>query len=113
MEKSISFLNKELKNKALRDQLIQQLNKDFYRAVQEEAVPSDASVLEIVLNTETILKKIIRTDSSKIATLLYLIDVPEQEVERNLQENPENSIEVLTYLILKRECLKVYFRNKL
>lgn len=113
MKKSITLLNKEIQNKALLDQLIQQLNKDFYRAVHEEAVPSDASYFEIVLNIETVLKKIIHTDSSKISTLLYLIDVPEQEVQTTLKENPDQLVEVLTYLILKRECLKIQFRNRI
>lgn len=113
MEKSISLLNTELTNKALLDQLIQQLNKDFYRAAQVEVVPSDASIFEIVANLEIQLKLIVDQHPTKLSTLLYLIDIPEQEVHSNLKENPDQMIEVLTYLILKRECLKVYFRNKL
>lgn len=113
MENSISLLNNELTNKALLDQLIQQLNKDFYRAVQEEVVPSDASVLEIVSNVQIELKILIEKQPNKLSTLLYLIDIPEHEVHNSLKENPDQMIEVLTYLILKRECIKLFFRNKL
>lgn len=109
MEKSISLLNNELTNKALLDQLIQQLNKDFYRAVQEEVVPSDASVLEIVSNVQIELKILIEKQPNKLSTLLYLIDIPEHEVHNSLKENPDQMIEVLTYLILKRECIKLFF----
>ncbi|WP_177763046.1 hypothetical protein [Flavobacterium sp. I3-2] len=113
MDKSISLLNTELTNKALLDQLILQLNKDFYRATQEEVVPSNASVFEIVANLEIQLKVIVDQHPNKLSTLLYLIDIPEHEVHKNLKENPDQMIEVLCYLILKRECQKVYFRNKL
>jgi len=113
MNKSISLLNNEIKNEALFEQLIQQLNKDFYRATQEEVVSSNVSFIELVNNLEIKLKTLIDQHPTKLSTLLYLIDIPETEVHHNLKENPDQMIEVLTYLILKRECLKVYFRNKL
>lgn len=113
MEKSISLLNSELNNRALLDQLITQLNKDFYRAAQMEVVPSNASILEIVTNLEIQVKLLIDKNPTKLSTLLYIIDIPETDVHKNLKENPDQMIEVLSYLILKRECLKIYFRNKL
>jgi len=113
MEQSIELLKKELTNKTLLDQLILQVNKDFYRAIQEEAVPSNASIIEVITNIEIHVKKIINETPNKLETLLYLIDVPETEIHKFLKENPDNIAEVISYLILKRECLKVYFRNKI
>lgn len=113
MERSVTLLNTELNNKALLEQLILQLNKDFYRAAQIEAVSSDASIFEIVSNLEKQIKFLVEQSPSKLSTLLYIIDVSENEVQNALKENPNQMIEVIVYLILKRECLKVYFRNKL
>lgn len=113
MEQSLALLHSKINNQALLDQLKHQLNKDFYRAVNVEIVPSDATFLEIISSIEIELKKIVENNPSKLSVLLYLIDIQETEVDQNLKENPNQMIEVLTYLILKRECQKVYFKNKL
>lgn len=113
MEQSLPLLHSKINNQALLDQLKHQLNKDFYRAVNVEIVTSDATFLEIISSIEIELKKIVENNPSKLSVLLYLIDIQETEVHQNLKENPNQMIEVLTYLILKRECQKVYFKNKL
>jgi len=113
MEQSVAFLKENLVAPHFAKQLIDQLNKDFYRAVQIEAVPEGATVQEIVFNVEIALKEIVQRDPSKIATLFYLVDVPEIEVETYLKQNTENMLSVFCYLILKREFQKVYLRNKI
>ncbi len=113
MEQSVAFLKEKLVEPHFIKQLIDQINKDFYRATQVEAVPLEATVHEIVINVEIALKEIIHRDASKISTLLYLVDVPEIEVEQYLSATTENLLSVVTFLILKREFQKVYLRNKI
>jgi hypothetical protein len=43
--------------------------------------------------------------------LLYRIDVPESELAKLKNDNLTTSIEEITYLVLKREYQKVWFKH--
>ena len=92
--------------------LIQQLNKDFLYAnidldFDEEILPSS---LKLLLH-ETVYK-LIQEKFAEYLNLLYIIDVPEQSIrELNGDDTVELSAQV-SFLILKREWQKVWFRNK-
>ena len=91
---------------------IQQLNKDFLYAnidldFDEAILPSS---LKLMLH-ETVYK-LIQEKFTEYLNLLYIIDVPEQAIrELNGDDTVELAAQV-SFLILKREWQKVWFRNK-
>ncbi len=92
--------------------LVEQLNKDFLLAnididFHEEILPSS---LKIILH-ETIYK-LIQHKFTEYLNLLYIIDVPEQEVKKLDGDDTVQLAEQVSFLILKREWQKVWYRNK-
>lgn len=91
--------------------LIQQLNKDFLYAnidldFDEEILPTS---LKLLLH-ETVYK-LIQEKFTEYLNLLYIIDVPEHAV-RTLNGNDTVELAAqVSFLILKREWQKVWFRN--
>ncbi|MCK7589234.1 hypothetical protein M0G43_01475 [Subsaxibacter sp. CAU 1640] len=93
--------------------LIAQLNKDLLFAnltleFEENVLPSS---LKLMLQ-ETIYK-LIQERFMDYLNLLYIVDVSEEKV-RQLDGNDTLQLsEDITFLILKREWQKVWFKNKL
>jgi len=92
--------------------LIIQLNKDFLYAnidldFDEDILPSS---LKIMLH-ETVYR-LIQEKFTEYLNLLYIIDVPEHAVKAL---NGDDTVELaaqVSFLILKREWQKVWFKNK-
>lgn len=92
--------------------LIQQLNKDFLLSnidldFHEEVLPSS---LKLMLH-ETVYK-LIQEKFTEYLNLLYIIDVPENQVKALDGDDTLKLSEDVAFLILKREWQKVWFRNK-
>ena len=92
--------------------LIHQLNKDFLLAnidldFHEEILPSS---LKFLLH-ETVYK-LIQEKFIEYLNLLYIIDVPEKQVKALDGQDTLKLSEEISFLILKREWQKVWFRNK-
>ncbi|WP_338357735.1 hypothetical protein [Yeosuana marina] len=92
--------------------LVEQLNKDFLLAnidtdFHEEILPSS---LKIILH-ETVYK-LIQHKFTEYLNLLYIIDVPEQQVRQLDGDDTIQLAEQVSFLILKREWQKVWYRNK-
>ena len=92
--------------------LVLQLNKDFLRAnvdlsFHDEVLPSS---LKLVLH-ETIYT-MIQEKFADYLNLLYIIDVSEKQVKALDGSDPLELAEAVSFLILKREWQKVWFRNK-
>lgn len=92
--------------------LVEQLNKDFLLAnidadFHEEILPSS---LKIMLH-ETIYE-LIQHKFTEYLNLLYIIDVPEQQVRQLDGDDTIQLAEQVSFLILKREWQKVWYRNK-
>ena len=92
--------------------LIHQLNKDFLLAnidldFHEEILPSSLKFLlhETVYN-------LIQEKFIEYLNLLYIIDVPEKQVKALDGQDTLKLSEEVSFLILKREWQKVWFRNK-
>ena len=105
-------LIKEANKLNLYKKLVFQLNKDFQRAnidldFHEDVLPSS---LKLILN-ETIYK-LIQEKFSEFLSLLYIIDVPENKVKELDGDDAVKLSEQVTFLILRREWQKVWFRNK-
>ncbi|HEV7230469.1 MAG TPA: hypothetical protein VGO45_04010 [Bacteroidia bacterium] len=59
------------------------------------------------------LEDLIKKDQQRFISILYRIDLSEQQVKKALSDNPSRSFSaVLTDLILKRELQKVILRNR-
>lgn len=91
--------------------LILQLNKDFLLAnidldFDEDILPSS---LKFILH-ETIYK-LIQGKFADYLNLLYIIDVPENQVKKLDGSDTLKLAEDVSFLILKREWQKVWFRN--
>ncbi|KJD35187.1 hypothetical protein PW52_10930 [Tamlana sedimentorum] len=92
--------------------LVQQLNKDFLLAnidlgFNEAILPSS---LKLMLH-ETVFK-LIQEKFTEYLNLLYIIDVPERAVKALNGDDILKLSEEVSFLILKREWQKVWFRNK-
>ena len=92
--------------------MIIQLNKDFLLAnvdldFHEEVLPSS---LKLILH-ETVYK-LIQEKFTEYLSLLYIIDVPEKDVRGLDGEDTLKLAEDVSFLILKREWQKVWFKNK-
>ncbi len=93
--------------------LVLQLNKDFLLAnvnldFHEDILPTS---LKLILH-ETVYK-LIQEKFADYLNLLYIIDVPENKVKALNGEDIVQLSEDVSFLILKREWQKVWFRNKM
>jgi len=105
-------LIKEANALDLYKKLILQLNKDFLLAnvdlgFHEETLPSS---LKLLLH-ETVYK-LIQEKFTEYLNLLYIIDVSESEVKALDGDDILKLSEDVSFLILKREWQKVWFKNK-
>ena len=96
----------------LYQKLIYQLNKDFLLAnidldFHEEILPTS---LKLMLH-ETVYK-LIQEKFTEYLNLLYIIDVSEKQVKALDGEDILKLSEDVSFLILKREWQKVWFKNK-
>jgi hypothetical protein len=92
--------------------LIYQLNKDFQLAnidldFHEDVLPSS---LKLLLH-ETVYK-LIQEKFMEYLNLLYIIDVSENQVKALDGDDVLKLSEDVSFLILKREWQKVWFKNK-
>jgi hypothetical protein len=94
-------------------QLIAQLNKDFQLVNVTSSFESTNSPTELKKELFAILLHLINNQYDDYLNLLYRIDVPESELAKLKNDNLTTSMEEITYLVLKREYQKVWFKNKL
>jgi len=93
-------------------QLILQLNKDFLYANIDLDFDEAILPLSLKLMLQETVYKLIQEKFIEYLNLLYIIDVPEHKVKAL---NGEDTLELaaqVSFLILKREWQKVWFRNK-
>jgi hypothetical protein len=110
--KNTDLLLSEAEKEALYLKLIEQVNKDFNLA--NEAIDFPMSIVPDILKIQ-LHEKIYRLIQYKFAeylNLLYIIDVSEEEVKKMDGSDLVVLAEQVSFLILKREWQKVWFRNK-
>jgi len=105
-------LVEEARELDLYKKLVVQLNKDFLYAnidleFDEEILPTSLKLLLLER-----VYKLIQDKFSEYLNLLYIIDVPEDKVRQLDGSDILKLSEQVTFLILKREWQKVWFRNK-
>ncbi|WP_300977762.1 hypothetical protein [Flavobacterium sp.] len=91
--------------------LVAQINKDFNLANEGVDFPLNISPNQLKIELQEKIYRLIQYKFAEYLNLLYIIDVPENEIK---QLDGSDIIELagqVSFLILKREWQKVWFRN--
>lgn len=95
----------------LYDALIGQLNKDFVLANLEYVIVKDCNPELLKQKLELIVAKLVNNEFDSFLNLLYRVDLSEHKITELSKENQEIYITSISYLILKREWQKVWFKK--
>ena len=96
----------------LYSKLIDQLNKDFNLANEPIDFPQSTSPHELKIQLHEKVYRLIQYKFAEYLNLLYIIDVPEDQVKKLDGSDLIELSQQVAFLILKREWMKVWFRNR-
>lgn len=97
---------------SLYHKLITQLNKDLILANIDLEFNEEVQPISLKLMLHQTIFKLIQEKFMNYLNLLYVIDVSEEQVKQLDGTDVMQLSEDVTFLILKREWQKVYYRNK-
>lgn len=106
------LLLQEAESENLYLKLIQQINKDFNLANEGIDFPMSVSPDELKIQLHEKIYRLIQYKFAEYLNLLYIIDVPENQIKKLDGSDLVILAEQVAFLILKREWQKVWFRNK-
>lgn len=92
-------------------QFIIQIQKDLNRAGIDYIIKSENSKMLFSEIANLLLGKL-HNDFNEFLNLLYAVDVSETKIRQLNSEKSIDIAEYATYLVLKREWQKVWYRNK-
>ncbi|HOZ75180.1 MAG TPA: hypothetical protein PLS51_10335 [Flavobacterium sp.] len=110
--KSAELLLSEAESENLYLKLIAQLNKDFNLANEAVDFPMSTAPHELKVQLHEKIYRLIQYKFAEYLNLLYIIDVPEDQIKKLDGSDLVALSEQVVFLILKREWQKVWFRNK-
>ena len=110
---NIDVLISQAEEEDLYFKLIEQVNKDFALANEAVDIPLDIFPLYFKERIQEKIYKLIQYKFTEYLNLLYIIDVSEDQIKKLNGSDVEELSNQVTFLILKREWQKVWFRNKL
>lgn len=110
--KNTDLLLSEAQKEMLYGKLIEQLNKDFILANEPVDLTDDVSPINLKLGLQEKVYHLIQHKFAEYLNLLYIIDVPEKEIKGLSGADLVELAEQVSFLILKREWQKVWFRNR-
>ncbi|WP_103069831.1 hypothetical protein [Aquimarina sediminis] len=102
----------EVGNSDLYPQFMAQVQKDLNRAGIDYTIKSKKPQ-ELFPEIGSLLIEKLQNAFNEYINLLYAVDVSEVEIKNLRSEDSVDIAEYATYLILKREWQKVWYRNKL
>ena len=102
----------EAENENLYSKLIEQLNKDFNFANEAIDFPQSTTPYELKVQLHEKIYRLIQYKYTELLNLLYIIDVPEENIKQLQGMDTTELAEQIAYLILRREWMKVWFRNR-
>jgi hypothetical protein len=102
----------EAEKENLYSKLIEQINKDFNFANEAVDFPQSTSPHELKVQLHEKIYRLIQYKYAELLNLLYIIDVPEDNVKQLDGSDTIEHSEQIAFLVLKREWMKVWFRNK-
>ena len=109
--KSTELLLREAEREALYLKLIEQINKDFNLANEGIDFPLSITPDELKIQLHEKIYRMIQYKFAEYLNLLYIIDVSEIEIKQLDGSDLVILAEQVSFLILKREWQKVWFRN--
>lgn len=109
---STEALFSEAEKENLYPKLIEQINKDFNFANEAIDFPQITSPDELKIQLHEKIYRLIQYKYAELLNLLYIIDVPEENVKQLDGSDTVELAEQISFLILKREWMKVWFRNR-
>ena len=101
----------EAEKENLYEKLIEQINKDFNLANEPIDLPQNTSPIDLKAQLYDKVYRLIQYKFAEYLNLLYIIDVPEENVKQLDGSDLVILSEQVAFLILKREWMKVWFRN--
>ncbi len=104
------FLEAEKENLYLK--LVEQINKDFNLANEPIDFHHSTKPSELKIQLHEKIYRLIQYKFAEYLNLLYIIDVPEDQVKKLDGSDISELAKQVAFLILKREWMKVWFRNK-
>lgn len=90
--------------------LIEQINKDFNFANEPVDFHASTTPEELKIQLHEKVFRLIQYKFAELLNLLYIIDVPEKNVKELDGADTVALAEQISYLILRREWMKVWFR---
>lgn len=102
----------EATNQDLYLKLIEQINKDFNLANEAIDFPLSTKPDELKVQLHEKIYRLIQYKFAEYLNLLYVIDVPENEIKKLDGSDLVVLSEQVAFLVLKREWMKVWFRNR-
>ena len=108
---NIDSLIEQAEENHLYFKLIEQTNKDFVLANEPIDIPLDIFPFRLKELVHEKIYKLIQYKFAEYLNLLYIIDVSESEIKKLDGSDLIELAEQVTFLILKREWQKVWFRN--
>lgn len=92
--------------------LIEQLNKDFLLSNINHHFELSISTIELKEHLNDFLMNLFINNYDDYLNVLYRIDVSEKELETIKGASLKENIHIISFLVLKREFQKVWFKNK-
>jgi hypothetical protein len=92
--------------------LIEQINKDFNFANEPIDLSLDIQPEELKSELHEKIYRLIQYKFAEYLNLLYIVDVPEDQVKKLDGSDISELSKQVAFLVLKREWMKVWFRNK-
>jgi len=105
------LLFEEAQKESLYLNLIEQINKDFNLANEGIDFPLSITPDELKIQLHEKIYRMIQYKFAEYLNLLYIIDVSEIEIKKLDGSDLVILAEEVSFLILKREWQKVWFRN--
>ena len=102
----------EAEQENLYAKLIEQLNKDFNFANEAIDFPQSTTPYELKVQLHEKIYRLIQYKYTELLNLLYIIDVPEENIKQLDGTDTVDLSEQIAFLILRREWMKVWFRNR-
>lgn len=96
----------------LYDKLVSQLTKDFGLANVDIDIPFKVSPKNLKTILHQKVYRLMMERFTEYLNLLYIIDVSEKKVKEIKAEDVVEIADQVSFLILKREFQKVWFKNK-
>lgn len=107
------LLLSEAQKEELYVKLVEQINKDFTYANESVEFETTISPIDLKIQLHEKIYRLIQFKFAEYLNLLYIIDVSEEQIKKLDGSDLVELSEQVTFLVLKREWQKVWFRNRL